>query len=117
MLRTAAGKGSVIHLVVIVNAGGIKCRALLDSGAGSSYASAALLDRLKNRPIRKEPRRIEMMMHTVNKMTEVHNLKISNLKGDFHLKTEVSKVDRAVLLNLENPNYDRLLKQYHTYRG
>ena len=86
MLRTAAGKGSVIHPVVIVNAGGIKCCALLDSGAGSSYASAALLDRLKNRPIRKEPRRIEMMMHTVNKMTEVHNLEISNLKGDFHLK-------------------------------
>jgi hypothetical protein len=106
MLRTAAGKGSVIHPVVIVNAGGIKCRALLDSGAGSSYASAAL-----------EPRRIEMMMHTVNKMTEVHNLEISNLKGDFHLKTEVTKVDRAVLLNLENPNYDRLLQQYPHLQG
>ncbi len=112
MLKTAAGKGSVIHPVVVVNANGIKCRALLDSGAGSSYASAALLDRLKKHPIRREPRRIEMMMHTVNKMTEVRDLEISNLKGDFHIKTEVTKVDRASLLSLENPKYDRVLEQY-----
>ena len=30
----------------IIEKGLIQCRALLDSGAGSSYASAALLDRL-----------------------------------------------------------------------
>ncbi len=30
MLKTAAGKGSVIHPVVVVNENGIKCRALLD---------------------------------------------------------------------------------------
>ena len=88
MLKTAAGKGTVIHPVVVVNANEIKCRALL---AGSSYASAALLDRLKKHPIRREPRRIEMMMHTVNKMTKVYNLEISNLKGDSTLKPKLAK--------------------------
>ena len=42
---TATGRGSVTYPAVVVSVGGIQCRALLDSGAGSSYASAALLDR------------------------------------------------------------------------
>ncbi len=88
----------------------------LDYGAGNSYASAALLDRLKKHPIRREPRRIEMM-HTVDKMTEVYDLEISNLKEDFHIKTKVAEVDRASLLSLENPKYVRLLEQYSHLQG
>lgn len=76
MLRTAAENGSVINPVVIVKASGIKCRAFLDSGAGSSYASAVLLDRLNKRPRRR--------CITVNKMTKVYDLEIGNLKGDLH---------------------------------
>ena len=34
----------VIHPVVVVKVNNIMCRALLDTGAGSSYASDALLD-------------------------------------------------------------------------
>ena len=45
--------------VVIVKFQGIKCRALLDTGSGSSYASAATLDRIssgkrKERSLRRE---------------------------------------------------------------
>ena len=40
----------------------MKCRALLDTGAGSSYASAALLDKLRLKPERSKVRRIEMMI-------------------------------------------------------
>ena len=36
----------VVYPVVVVEAAGIKCRALIDSGAGSSYASAPLLERI-----------------------------------------------------------------------
>ena len=35
---------------------GIKCYALLDTGAGSSYASAALLEHLRIRPHQREVR-------------------------------------------------------------
>ena len=39
-----------IFPVVVVKVNGIMCRALIDSGAGSSYASANLVDALgKNR--------------------------------------------------------------------
>jgi hypothetical protein len=44
----------VTHPVVIVEVEGVKCRALLDTGAGSSYSSAALLDRIPKRPSKKE---------------------------------------------------------------
>ena len=48
------GKGAVTYPVVVVEVNGIRCRALLDTGAGSSYASAALIERLHIRPRRKE---------------------------------------------------------------
>ena len=35
--------GRVVYPVVVVEVAGVKCRALRDCGAGSSYASAALL--------------------------------------------------------------------------
>ena len=42
-LLTATGKnGHVVYPVVIVRVEGVLCHALLDTGAGSSYASAAL---------------------------------------------------------------------------
>ena len=46
MTATSAGKTAVIHSVVVVIVQGVRCRALLDTGAGSSYASAALLSLL-----------------------------------------------------------------------
>ncbi|CAB3991296.1 Hypothetical predicted protein [Paramuricea clavata] len=46
---------------------GIKCRALLDTGSGNSYASAALLDLLPKRTRKKEVRRVEMMLGSVTK--------------------------------------------------
>ena len=46
MPATSVGNSAVIHPVVVVEVQGVKCRALQDTGTGSSYASAALLDRL-----------------------------------------------------------------------
>ena len=45
-MLVATGKGSVTYPVVVVSVGGIHCHALLDTGAGSSCASAALLHRM-----------------------------------------------------------------------
>ena len=100
-MLVATGKGSVTYPVVIVSVGGIHCRALLDTGAGSSYASAALLDRVGKQPVRREFKRIEMMMQASNREIEIYNVVISNLTGEFPLRTEVTKVDRGTLLSLE----------------
>ena len=50
MTAMQIGDGPVVYPVVVVEVAGIKCRALLDSGAGSSYASAALLERIGAKP-------------------------------------------------------------------
>ena len=49
MTATSLGKSTVIYPVVVVEIQEVKCRALLDTDAGSSNASAALIDSLKIR--------------------------------------------------------------------
>ena len=109
---TAQNKGSeqVIYPVVVVDVNGVKCRALLDTGAGSSYASSAILDHLGIRPIREEFKRIEMMLGSTSKVIGVYGVTISSLNGKFRLKTEVTKVDRGTLLSLDNPKYGEVLQ-------
>ena len=111
---TAQNKGSeqVIYPVVVVDVNGVKCRALLDTGAGSSYASSAILDHLGIRPIREEFKRIEMMLGSTSKVTGVYGVTISSLNGKFRLKTEVTKVDRGTLLSLDSPKYGEVLQKY-----
>ena len=43
MTAAQVGEGPVVFPIVVVEVAGVRCRALLDSGAGSSYPSAALL--------------------------------------------------------------------------
>lgn len=116
-MLVATGKGSVTYPVVVVDVGGIHCRALLDTGAGSSYASAALLHRLGKQPVRREYKRIEMMMQASNREIEIHDVVISSLTGEFQLRTEVTKVDRGTLLSLENPRYKHMIEQYDHLQG
>ena len=85
-MMLATGRGSVTYPAVVVSVGGIQCRALSDSRAGSSYASAALLDRLGKQPVRKEFKRIEMMMRATNREIEIHNVVIESLSGIFSFK-------------------------------
>ena len=47
---SSLGDDKVVYPVVVVKVGGIECRALLDSGASSCYASAKLLDLLGKQP-------------------------------------------------------------------
>ena len=64
-MLVATGKGSVTYPVVFMSVAGIQCRASLDTGAWSSYASEALLEQLGKILVLKELERIEMMMQTV----------------------------------------------------
>ena len=84
----ATGKGPVTYPVVVMSVGGIQCCALLDTGAGSSYASASLLHGLWKRPVRKEFKRIKMMMQASNREIEIHNVVNTNLSGEYQLRTE-----------------------------
>ena len=62
MTAKNAGNTAVIYPVVVVEVEGVMCQALLDTGAGSLYASAVLLDQLPKQGKRKGTRQIEMML-------------------------------------------------------
>ena len=100
---------SVVYPVVVVEVNGVQCRALIDTGAGSSYASSTLLKKTKLKPIRRERKKIEMLMHTATEKLEVYQANIGNLEGTFELCTEVTKVDKNVLMN---PQYKKLIAKY-----
>eukprot|EP00795_Rhopilema_esculentum_P015888 gene15888-7220_t len=96
---------------------GVKCRALLDTGAGSSCISDKLVNILGKRPVFKQNRQIDMMLSTVNRQIEIYNVEVQNLKGDIKLEIDVSKVDREVLLSVKNPRYQDVLKKYPHLQG
>jgi len=116
-MLVVTGDTTVTYPIVVVNVEGIKCRVLLDTGGGSSYASSALLKCLKKRPISRERRRIDMMMQSTIQVIELHKLKISNVDGSFHLETEVTKVHRSQLLSLGNPKYKEKIARFPHLQG
>ena len=71
------------------------CRALLDTGAGSSYPSDALLRLLSKRKPRKETRRIEMMLGALTKQVELSTISVKALDGRFQMNVTVTKVDKT----------------------
>ena len=117
MTATSVERKGVVYPIVTAEVNGIKCRALLDTGAGSSYASSTLLDRLQLRPIRQEFKRIEMMFGTSNKTINIYGLQVRSLDGKFSLQAEVNKVDRKELLTLENLKCTEMVEQFSYLRG
>ena len=102
MTPTSVGNSAMIPPVVLVEDQGVKCRAILDTGTGSSYASAALLNRLRIQSHQREVHQIEMMLGVVTKTVEI---------------SEVTKVDKRQLLPLDNPRYQQCLARYGHLKG
>ena len=90
----------------------VKCRALIDTGAGSSYVSSKLISRLNKKPIRKESKRIETLMYSVVQKTAIYELQIRNINHEFTLKIESNKVEKEVLLEIFNQNYSEMQTKY-----
>ena len=77
----------------------------------------ALIRHLGKKPVRREHRCIDMMMHSTKKLVEIYDVNIVNLKGDFELSTEVTKVEKNVLLTIPNPKYQEMLKSHKHLSG
>ena len=107
LVATGTLPSRVTYPVVVVEVEGIKCNALLDTGAGISYASAALLDRISNGRKRKEIRKIEMLLGASTREVELTTIEISDINGTFSMPVEVTKVDKGELLSLEKPTLPR----------
>ena len=111
-LLIASSSESVIYPVVVVRVKGVRCRAQLYTAAGSSYISSAMVRHLGMKPSRTEERRIEMLMANTVKTFNIYELEISDDNGTFILETEITQVDRDVIMTIPNPQYQDVLKKY-----
>ena len=103
--------------VVVVEVEGIKCGALLDTGAGNWYASAALLDRISRGKRKKEVRKIQMLLGASTREVELATIEISDINKKFAMPVEVTKVNKGELLFVDNPNYREMVASYSYLSG
>ena len=119
MTATQMCDGPVVYPVVVVEVAGIKCRAPLDSGAGSSYASVALvlLERIGAKPHHSGLRKIEMMLGASSRVMEIYRIKLNSVKENFLMEVEVTKVEKPHLITVDNPRYKKLVEKHPLLKG
>ena len=103
--------GEGLFPVVIIEVNGIKCRALIDSGAGSSYVSAKLIELLRLKPTDVQTKTIDMLMSSKIAKLEVYDLELRSVNHQFSLAVKASKVNKRELLSIKNPNYRTLIEK------
>eukprot|EP00794_Sanderia_malayensis_P020984 gene20984-biopygen15490 len=108
-ILTTTNERKVIHPVVVIEIEGIRCRALLDTGASTSYVSSTVTKLIKKQPVRQEFKTIEMMLWKRSKRVDIYDVEFKDLKGIFSLRSEVNAIDREVLLTLPNPKYAEIV--------
>ena len=107
----------VVYPIVLVEIDGIKTHALLDTGAGSSYASNKLINLLNKRPKETLTKRIDMMLGSSTTNVEIYSATLGAVNGSFDMNIELTKVHKPQLLTLDNPNYETLLSKYSHLKG
>ena len=102
-------KESVIQPTVICDVDGVKARALIDKGAGSSYISTYSIKKLNSKPLRKEKRLIKQMYRRAEKIAEIHKIKItSSVADNFSMVVPRINAEKKVLTYLPNPKLPEL---------
>ena len=114
---TDGGIGEGIFPVVVVKVNGVMCRALIDSGAGGSYASANLVAMIDKKPSETKLQRIDMLMGSKTARLEYYDTEISALDGSYKMNVKIAKVEKPELLNIINPGYEELRRKYNHLQG
>ena len=109
----ATNTSLVAYPILVIEIEGVKCRALIDTWAGSSYASSKLINKINKKPIRRESKRIETLMYSVVKKSEIYHFEIGDINQEFKIAIEINKLGKEVLLELPNPNYPEIQKFYN----
>ena len=91
---TTKQTGEGLFAVVVVEVNGIKCRALIDSGAGSSYVSAKLIELLRIKPTDVQTKTIDMLMTSKIARLEVYDLQLQSVNHHFSLSVKATKVNK-----------------------
>ena len=116
---TASENNEGVLPVFAVKVDGIICRALIDTGAGSSYASAKLIDLLEKKPCETKMKRVDMLMSSQVTKLEIYmyNSLIESIDGSFRMNVKLTKVNKGELLTVDNPKYQQLINNYSHLKG
>ena len=101
----------------MIEVNGIKCRTLIDSGAGSSYVSAKLIELLRLKPADVQTKTIDTLMSSKVARLEVYDLELQSVNHQFSLSVKAAKVNKTELLSIDNPNYRALIEKYSHLNG
>ena len=91
MLLTTNNSHVTYH-VVVIEVECVKCRASLDTSR-EFLCFIKTNSRLKKKPIRKESKRIETLMHSLVQKIAVYQLQIRDTNHEFTLKIKSNKVE------------------------
>ena len=114
---TASGSNEGILPIIPIKVEGIICRALIDTGAGSSYASGKLIDLLKKKPCESKTKRVDMLISSQVTKLEMYDAQIESLDGNFSMSVKLTKVHKGELLTVDNPEYQQLMSNYSHLKG
>ena len=117
MTSSSNDKKEGIFPVVVVDVNGIRCRALIDSGSGSSYVSTKLIQLLGAKPTETQTRTVDMLMASKVTQLEIYDLEFRSVNDQFVLPVRATKVNKAELLTMENPKYGELIDNYPHLKG
>ena len=107
----------VIYPTVLVEIHGVKAHALLDTGAGSSYASAKLIDATNKKSKQVMARRVDMILSSTATKVEIYSANLKSIEGKFDMDIELCKVHRPQLMTINHPNFTGLCEKYSHLEG
>jgi hypothetical protein len=112
VLTASGSTAEGIFPVVVVKVNGITCRALIDSGAGSSYISGKLASMLNVKPIESRTSKIDMLLTSRTTRLDIYEAKVESVDGDYAMDVNLIKVEKGELLTIDNPHYDKLQSEF-----
>ena len=98
---SVTGEG-LFPVVLIISRGvpkvnGITVRALIDSGAGSSYASAKLIDMLHLKPCEVKTKRVDMLMGSCVERFETYETVMTSIDNKHQMDIKLTEVHKDKL--------------------
>ena len=108
---TASGSATEGIFPVVVKVNGITCRALIDSGAGSSYISGKHAVMLNVKPVETRTSKIDMLLTSKTTRLEIYEATVESMVGDYAMDVKLIKVEKGELLT-DKPHYNMLQEEF-----
>ena len=98
--------------MVLVKVNEITVRTLIDSGAGSWYTSAKLIDMLHLKPHEVKTKRVDLLMGSCVESFETYEIAMTSIDNKYQMDVKLTKVHKDKLLAIDNPNYETIIACY-----